>query len=164
MLRGLVTTGGLSGLTGLTVLGVGGCTSPPEPSPGRPAGRAGVPPDARSTASEDPDTALVALLAAEISRAHARVRANRLAHPELAPVLRRLERLHARHAAELGGLTEVNPLAAEPRRGRVVPRIAAAETRLQRRLVADAVAAESGALALLVATMAAGLAQEQVLL
>lgn len=111
--------------------------------------------------SADPDSELVALVVADLSDAHARVRANRRAHPALADRLRGLERLHARHARELGGLVSAPApaLRAERRRARVLPRIAAVEDVLQQRLVDHAVAAESGALALLLAAMAAGLAQ-----
>lgn len=111
--------------------------------------------------SADPDSDLVALVVADLSDAHARVRANRRAHPALADRLRGLERLHARHARELGGLVSAPAPAqqAERRRARVLPRITAVEDVLQQRLVDHAVAAESGALALLLAAMAAGLAQ-----
>lgn len=99
----------------------------------------------------------------DLSRAHARVRANRRAHPSLARGLRGLERLHARHAAELGGLVAVRPgsVTAERRPGQVIPRLARDEGALERRLVDDSVDADSGALALLLASMAAGLAQER---
>ncbi|WP_323792148.1 hypothetical protein, partial [Nocardioides sp.] len=65
------------------------------------------------------------------------------------------------HASELGGLVTAATAAqqAERRRARVLPRITAVEAVLQQRLVDYAVAAESGALALLLASMAAGLAQ-----
>ena len=67
----------------------------------------------------------------------------------------------ARHAAELGGLLTAAAVArrAERRRARVLPRITTVEDVLQQRVVDHAVAAESGALALLLAAMAAGLAQ-----
>ncbi|CAN5343462.1 hypothetical protein BH09ACT12_BH09ACT12_09750 [soil metagenome] len=105
----------------------------------------------------------MAQLAAELSRAHARVHANRRAHAPLRGSLRGLERLHARHAEELGGLITVAgaPVTAEKAQEQVLPRIERAEARLQRRLVRDSVAAQSGALALLLAAMAAGLAQER---
>lgn len=111
----------------------------------------------------DPDTALVAQVLDEISQLHARVRANRGAHRPLAGRLRNIERLHARHAAELGGLVPVSAtqMPAEKREKSVLPRLGAAEVRLQRRLVRDSIAAESGALALLLAAMAAGIAQER---
>ena len=159
---------------GLVALAGAGCSpeaSTSEPPSGTPSGRrtpgprAGQDePDASPTA--DPDTELVALVLTEISRAHAQVRADRRAHRPLAGQLRGLERLHARHAAELGGLVEVPALTirAEPRRDRVLPRLRRLENRLQQQLVRDCVDADSGALALLLASMAAGIAQERVLL
>lgn len=114
------------------------------------------------TTDADPDTELVASLLQDLSLAHERVRVNRRAHRALAGPLRRLERLHAAHAAELGGLVAVAPgaVGAEKREKQVLGRIAAAEQALQRRLVRGSVNADSGALALLLAAMAAGLAQE----
>lgn len=127
-----------------------------------PAGSAG----AGATDAAAADTALVTLLVEEISRAHALVRANRRAHPLLATDLLALEHLHARHAAELGGLVPVaaSTVRTERRQDRVRPRLVSVEERLQRRLVDDSVAAGSGALALLVAAMAAGVAQQASLL
>ena len=114
----------------------------------------------------DPDTELVALVLTEISRAHAQVKANRRAHRPLAGQLRSLERLHARHADELGGLVEVPALtiAAEPKQERVLARLGRLENRLQQQLVRYSVEADSGALALLLASMAAGVAQERAFL
>lgn len=169
---------GLALGVGAAVLGAAGCSS--ERSDG-PEGSAGSgDPSARgkgastregaasaaSTGGEDPDSALVALVVGDLSLAHARVRADRRAHPPLAEALRRFERLHARHAAELGGLVAVpaEAVAAEPRRRRVVADLTIAETRLQQRLADHAVAAGSGALALLLAQMAAAVSQELALL
>ena len=143
-------------------------TSTPSPAPADSSegtGRAAAAEETKRTPldpdSADPDSDLVALVVADLSDAHARVRANRRAHPPLADRLRGLERLHARHAAELGGLVTASAVArrAERRRARVLPRITTVEDVLQQRLVDHAVAAESGALALLLAAMAAGLAQ-----
>lgn len=164
----------LGALLGVTATGCA-LTSTSEPtstSPGTTADGAGstageetkrtpVGTESIAPGSADPDSDLVALVVADLSDAHARVRANRRAHPALADRLRGLERLHARHARELGGLVTAPAPArqAERRRGRVLPRITAVEDVLQQRLVDHAVAAESGALALLLAAMAAGLAQ-----
>jgi hypothetical protein len=151
----------------MAALGAAGCSTDGSDGP-RSTGDAGGPASASSpgTAGEDPDSALVALVVRDLSLAHARVRADRRAHPPLADRLRRFERLHARHAAELGGLAPVrsSEVDAEPRRGRVVAGLAIAETRLQQRLADHAVAAGSGALALLVAQMAAAVSQELSLL
>lgn len=126
---------------------------------GSPAGSA--PDTTAPAAAPDADSALVAAVLDEVSAAHALVKADRRAHPSLARRLRGLERLHASHAAELGGLVAVSGAAAEKRRARVLGRLADAEADLQRRLVDHSVAAESGALALLLAAMAAGVAQER---
>jgi hypothetical protein len=167
LLHGVVATAGLGGLATTSALGLSGCSADdPAPAPGTPvtsstAGTNG--PDGPDEAADagDADTALVAQVVEELSQARARVLAQRRAHPPLADRLRPLERLHARHAAELGGLVDVPAVRAERRRGRVLARVADTEARLQERLVAHAVAADSGALALLVASMAAGVAQER---
>lgn len=157
---------------GLAVAFAGsGCSPSSAPTQSRsPKGRAGTTDqsvDAGSTTAAvpdaDPDTALVAQVLDEVSQIHARVRANRRAHRPLTQRLSGLERLHARHAAELGGLVSVSATSApaEKREARVLARLDAAEVRLQRRLVRASIAAESGALALLLAAMAAGIAQER---
>ncbi len=113
-------------------------------------------------AEGDADTARVTRVLEEISRAHAQVRAERRAHRPLAARLRRLERLHAEHAAELGGLVSIDAATVRPQaqQDRVVAALSSAEAELGRRLVRESVAADSGALALLLAAMAAGIAQE----
>ena len=152
---------------GLAVALVGsGCspaTSPedsdyPSPAPAGASGAGGaVPP-----AVVDPDATLVTQMLQDLSLAHERVRVNRRAHRPLAGRLRRLERLHAQHAAELGGLVTVltSSVTAEKRESKVLQRIATAEQGLQQRLMRASIVADSGALALLLAAMAAGVAQE----
>lgn len=131
----------------------------PSPRPNRATRRS----DPEQSGDVDPDTLLVTQLLEDLSVAHERVRTNRRAHRPLAGRLRRLERLHAQHAIELGGLVTVAPgsVAAEKREGRVLARVSASEESLQRRLVRGSIVADSGALALLLAAMAAGVAQER---
>ncbi len=152
-------TAGL-GLTGT----LGACSTSSTPATPRPAPRAtasGSGAAATDRGNAEPDTALVASVLDAVSLVHAQVRANRRAHASLSVRLRGLERLHARHAAELGGLAVVTAPAAELRTSQVVAALASVEDRLQRRLVGACVDAESGALALLLASMAAGVAQER---
>ncbi len=109
----------------------------------------------------DADTALLEAAALAVSSAHHAVRTNLRLHPDLDGVLRPLERLHRTHARELGGLQEVTGSAADPAEAprQVLARIAKVEAGLQRALVRDATRAESGALALLLASVAAAVAQ-----
>lgn len=150
---------------GLAVVVAGsGCTPSNAPTGSLPptAGTGATGRGADAVADADPDTALVAQVLDEVSQIHARVQANRRAHRRLTQKLRRLERMHARHARELGGLIPVSAAApAEKRAGKVVARLGAAEVQLQRRLARASISAESGALALLLAAMAAAIAQER---
>lgn len=126
------------------------------PSPGAPAAT-------QTGAGTDADTDLVAGVLQQLSIAHRVVRENRRTHPALNDRLRTLERLHATHARELGDLAPVTGRAADASESRAaaLARVATAETRLQTRLVRAAGAAESGALAQLLASMAAAVAQER---
>lgn len=150
----------------MTLSGCSSDSSPAEPTPS--SGGPTPPPESDADGGEPtlpttPDSELVAQVRDELSRARARVQANRRVHPSLAARLRTTERLHARHASKLGGLVPVEGTSAtaEKRLATVLPRLGAAESGLERRLVRASVAAESGALALLLAAMAAGVAQER---
>lgn len=70
--------------------------------------------------------------------------------------LRPLAELHGAHSRALGG--DATGISAR-RRGRTLAQVRAAEARLQRQLTDAAVRAESGALAKLLASMAAAVAQ-----
>ncbi len=155
------------GGTAALVLSAAGCSSLPSLSePTGPSttsdgeGATGVPDDV------DPDVALVTSTLEHLATARHLVRENRRAHPDLAPILRPLERLHRAHALELGELVELSTTVADATQGRarVIARVSAAERRLERRLVRSATAAESGALAQLLASMAAAVTQARSLL
>jgi len=113
----------------------------------------------------DTDSALVEDVLAVISTAAALARATGAAVPGLAKAAARLARLHDAHAAELGG-TVGSPAAPAVAADRTVARadLLAAESDLQQELVAAARRAHSGALAQVLAAMAAAVAQQRVML
>jgi hypothetical protein len=131
-------------LAGLVV--VSGCDADPGPA---------ATPRAETTAPPvDADAELVDQVAERIATASVSVAAARMQSPQLRRSLRPLQRMHAEHLAVL----EVR---AEPADGQPVARdVRAAETTLQRQLADAAVRAESGALAKLLASMAAAVAQQ----
>jgi hypothetical protein len=102
----------------------------------------------------DADAELVDLVAERIATASAAVAAARKQNPQLRRSLRPLQRLHAEHLAVLD--TDVDPAGTRP----VAREVRAVETALQRQLTEAAVRAESGALAKLLASMAAAVAQQ----
>jgi len=112
-------------------------------------------PRAETTAPPvDADAELVDQVAERIAKAAATVAAARQQSPQLRRSLRPLQRLHAEHLAVLDARAEAagtHPVARDVR---------AAETTLQRQLTDAAVRAESGALAKLLASMAAAVAQQ----
>ena len=113
-----------------------------------------------ATATEDPDAALVDRVLAELGEVSALVSAAAGFAP-LRASMRTLHGLHAAHrdALEGGPLTGPSPEAfAGP--AEALRRVRAREQQTQRRLADWAVAAESGALARLLASMSAGVAQE----
>ncbi len=135
-------------LAGLVV--ASGCDADPAPAEGRRAEPTAPPVDA--------DAELVDQVAEHIAKASAAVAAARKESSQLRRSLRPLQRLHAEHLAVL----EVR---AEPDAGQPAARdVRAAETALQRQLADAAVRAESGALAQLLASMSAAVAQQLVVL
>lgn len=126
------------------------------PSPGAPAATVTVP-------GPDADAELVTDVLRQLSITHRVVRENRQAHRALDETLRPLERLHEAHARELGDLVPATGPAADPDETPEIAlaRVSTAETRLQRRLARATIAAESGALAQLLASMTAAVAQER---
>jgi hypothetical protein len=112
----------------------------------------------------DADSALVEETAAAIAETGALAAAVGAAVPGLAQVGRRLSRLHEAHATELGwsGAAAARP----PRTGgaAALRRLLGAESRLQDQLAAAALKAESGALAQVLASMAAAVAQQRTVL
>lgn len=139
----LVATVGLAGLA------VGGCTSdsPDDPTDGQ----------GTSTAPVDADQALVDDVVDRLSTALSTVVMAGDGSRPLARELAGFKRLHTAHLDALGGDSRWFAYeATAPGRGEVL----AAEARLQRFLATAAVRAESGALARLLASMSAAVAQQ----
>ncbi|HEV7876420.1 MAG TPA: hypothetical protein VGP00_07075 [Nocardioides sp.] len=131
----------------------------------RPAGRPGdaapgAPFGDGATRGGDPDTALLARVLAELGEVSGLVAAASRLAPLRAP-MRALGELHAAHLAALAGrpATGASPAPAFEGPGEALGRVRAREQQAQRRLAAWSVAAESGALARLLASMSAGVAQ-----
>jgi hypothetical protein len=109
----------------------------------------------------DADSDLVATIGGQIAHALAVVVATGSAVPGLRPLTRRLTALHRSHLGELsrprraghGGKVAESPEAARTE-------LLRSEEKLQRQLVQAALDAESGALAQVLASMAAAVAQE----
>lgn len=121
-------------------------------------------PDAVAPAEPGADERLVEEVAADLANALALVAAVRVRHPRLREQLAGLEDLHAAHLAALEG-EQVGPAApptADAAAALALVRRRATAT--QRRLVDAAVDAESGRLAQLLGSMAAGVAQQLVVL
>ena len=133
-------------LLGLGV--VAGCDFDP-PGDGVPAGA--------SRPVEDPDSALVAQVVRELTRVADLVAATGARSRGLRAPLAELRALHVAHGAALGATIETTTRAAG-RPGTLVA-VRTQERRLQSRLADSSVAAESGALARLLASMSAGVAQ-----
>ena len=162
------TLAGALGLAGCAVgPGAGGGPAAPvtttfgsrsDGSPAGPGAAGTTDPDADPDA--DPDTALVEVVLRQLSTAHHVVRENRRANPALSERLRPIERLHAVHAAELGTLQALTTTVPDAGgRSAVLKRVAGTEQQLERRLVRGSVEARSGALAQLLASMAAAVTQ-----
>ncbi|WP_167736667.1 hypothetical protein [Nocardioides sp. 1609] len=159
-------------LVGVTVLGTAGCsigsldpssedpTITPTTSPSD-----GSDPDPGGTGATDVDTdsALVEEALLALSVAHRTAQANARAHPPLADALAPLVRLHRAHAGELGGPRPTSGRVAVGRGSvqRARRRVALAEETLEQALAGLAVQADSGALARLLASMAASVAQHR---
>ncbi len=151
-MRGLAATGTLGSVAALV-----GCTS--ESGGSRPEADSATPPPTPTSAPTADDTALVEELRGRVSAAHAHVRAVRRSQPERAAALRGLERTHAEHAEALGGLIAVGPPGGQNDARRALAQLARTETRLIAALARGARSADSGALALLLASASAGLSQ-----
>lgn len=160
VVRGAVW-GGLTVVTGGLVAG---CELPAlGPEDGATPGTPGADP----TTAADPDVALVAEVRSDLRGTAALVGAVVSDRPALRAQVRPFDRLHTRHLASLEG--EGADLEAEvdsdsPRvRGddaAALDRLRAVEGRLQRTLASAAVAAQSGRLAALLASMSAAVAQQ----
>jgi hypothetical protein len=124
--------------------------------------------DAGSTGTSDPtvpavdaDSDLVAAVSEAIAGTSALATATGRAAPALRPLTRRLVALHEAHLEELGGTADADPGVVKGSREVARARLLRAEERLQRRLVEAALEAESGALAQVLASMAAAVAQQR---
>lgn len=162
--------GALASLAAVTACDV---AQPAGEPAGRPGGAGGGPsgsasasaPDAPSgslgaTPAEDPDAALVDAVLAELGELSALVAAATRFAP-LRASMRALAGLHAAHREALEGepATGRSP-EAFPGPAEALRRVRVREQQAQRRLADWAVAAESGALARLLASMSAGVAQQ----
>lgn len=112
----------------------------------------------------DADSDLVATVLEAVTATGALATAVGTAVPSLASAATRLARLHEAHAAELGGADQADAPAVPAGRAAALRRLEQAESRLQDRLVTAAGEAESGALAQVLASMAAAVAQQRAVL
>ena len=114
--------------------------------------------------SADADSALVQETAPAIAATGALAAAVSAAVPALTRAGRRLSRLHDAHARELGWSGTAQQPSVTGGRAAVLRRLLNAEERLQEQLAAAALEAESGALAQVLASMAAAVAQQRAVL
>jgi hypothetical protein len=135
----------------------------PGDAAGTPSGTASGGPT--STSSADPDTALVDRVLTELGELSGLVAAGST-YASLRTPLRALGELHAAHIEALDGERTAGEAPAVVFAGPAdaLRRVRAREQQGQRRLAGWAVAAESGALARLLASMSAGVAQHLVVL
>jgi hypothetical protein len=140
-----------AGLTGLAA-----CTSDPADSPAGPG-------DAQTTSAPpvDADQELVTGIAVQLAVLGVEVDSIMQAFPALRGELRPLRRMHAAHLEALGGFDDPIPSPEPQTEGRsaAVQDLVLQEQHLQRELARDAVRAESGTLAKLLASMSAAVAQ-----
>lgn len=152
-------TGGLAG----TALALVGCDAVDDllDSDQSPGVSGAVSPTAPAV---DADSDLVATVLDVITAAAALATAVGTTVPALAGVATRVARLHEAHATELGGADVADAPAVPEGRAAALRRLAEEEARVQDRLVTAAGAARSGALARVLASMAAAVAQQRAVL
>lgn len=112
----------------------------------------------------DADSDLVATVLDEVTATGALATAVGTTVPALAGAATRLARLHEAHATELGGADPADAPVVPTARAAALQSLTRAEARLQDRLVEAAGRAESGALAQVLASMAAAVAQQRAVL
>lgn len=112
----------------------------------------------------DADSTLVDEVATAIAEAGALAAATGTTIAPLARIGDRLARIHTSHASELGRTEAAAPPVVTGPKAAALRTLLANEAALQKRLVAAAQTAESGALAQVFASMAAALAQQRVVL
>lgn len=135
------------------VLAVAGCDlGGADPAPGAPS----------TTPPADPDAALVDDVLAELSSAADLADAVGSRFPRLTETMTALRRLHEAHIAALDGTpaTDTGAVRVPATAPAALVTVRRREQRLQRRLVEAAVAAESGPLARLLASMSAAVSQQ----
>lgn len=123
------------------------------------------PPQVEASGSDSDDSALVRAAQSELTSLVELLELTAVTHPALGELTRRLSAVHSTHLGLLDGDPSVTDLTAAP--PSVSPGIKAAyvalrkqERRLQSRLIDWSVEAQSGALARLLAAMAAAVAQQ----
>lgn len=112
----------------------------------------------------DADAELAADLGRTLAEAAALATVTASAFPGLARAAERLARLHTTHAAELGHTTPATAPTVATSRAAAERTLVAAEETLQQELVDGSLRAEGGALAQVLASMAAAVAQQRVVL
>ncbi|MBF4160506.1 hypothetical protein [Nocardioides acrostichi] len=156
-----VVLGGFAGPGLLVMAGLAGCGERPDDAVGRPAAGAG-------DSTDDPDLALLDAARAELAGLLVVVRRTRRRHAPLRGPLVGVQRAHATQLRVLTGeLPSIDPTgaaAAAARTQAAVADLIQREDALRRRLTGAAVQAQSGRLAALLASAAAGTAQQQALL
>jgi hypothetical protein len=150
--RRTVLTGGT--VAGAAFLAVAGCGVTQD-------GTSGAVADDPTAPAVDADSDLVQTVGGQLAATLALARATASSVPQLRPLARRLAALHRAHLGELSqpddGKDGKVPGSAETARARLLR----SEEKLQQHLVRAALAAESGALAQVFASMAAAVAQER---
>lgn len=132
-------------------------TSDPTPSDGDPSA---------SEPAQDSDAALVNLVLGEVQELIELIGVERSKYPRLHPALTSLVDLHSAHLKALGGETVTAWTDKQHTQGpaAALTLIRARELRAQRRLADWSIAARSGALARLLASMSAAVAQQLIVL
>ncbi len=131
-----------------------------DPPREEPDGSASGPDTAEASAAEDPDAQLVRRVVDDLTRALALVSGVARAHRPLAAEVAPWRRQHAAHLDALEAPARARPVRVRGAVPELRTRVRRQETALQRRLAAAAVSARSGALASLLATMSAAVAQQ----
>jgi hypothetical protein len=131
-----------------------------DPPRDEPDGSASGPGTAEATAAEDPDAQLVRRVVDDLTGALALVSGATRARRPLADELAPWRRQHGAHLEALEARDRVSPLRVRGSVPELRTQVRRREAALQRRLAGAAVSADSGALASLLASMSAAVAQQ----
>ena len=142
-------------LAGITATG---CSI--DPPPDEPAGAGASPGDEETEPADDPDAQLVRRVVDDLTAALALVGGVARAARPLATEMSPWRELHAAHLEALEAPDRARPLRVRGSLPALRSRLRREETGLQRSLAEAAVTARSGALAALLATMSAAVAQQ----